>query len=99
MLQIKLREKGQVTIPAEVLQEWRLKNQVSTNDLIDVVLSNGVLLLIPSKRAEGKRELLSFAGTGRGLWGKTEQEIEASIAALRSSWSRRALCLHARNRL
>lgn len=88
MLQTKFREKGKVTIPVEVLQEWRLKNQVSTNDLINVSLSNGVLMLIPSKRAEGKRDLLSFAGIGRGLWGKTEQKIEASIAALRNSWSR-----------
>jgi bifunctional DNA-binding transcriptional regulator/antitoxin component of YhaV-PrlF toxin-antitoxin module len=88
VLQVKLREKGQVTIPVEVLQEWRLKNQVNTNDFIDVSLSNGVLMLIPSKRAEGKRDLLSFAGSGRGLWGNTEQEIESSIAALRNSWSR-----------
>jgi bifunctional DNA-binding transcriptional regulator/antitoxin component of YhaV-PrlF toxin-antitoxin module len=67
VLQVKLREKGQVTIPVEILQAWRLKNQSNLNDLIDVSLSNGVLLLSPSKRAEDKRDLLSFAGIGRGL--------------------------------
>jgi antitoxin component of MazEF toxin-antitoxin module len=88
MPQVKLREKGQVTIPAELLQEWSRVNHVATNDSIDVQLSNGVLMLIPSKRHTTKRDLMSYAGAGKGLWGNTPAEIETTIQALRNSWIR-----------
>jgi bifunctional DNA-binding transcriptional regulator/antitoxin component of YhaV-PrlF toxin-antitoxin module len=88
MLQVKIREKGQITIPAEVLQEWRIKNQVNTHDVLNVSLSNGVLMLVPSQKTAAKRDMLSFAGSGKGLWGQTEQEIESSISEVRKSWSR-----------
>lgn len=88
MPQVKLREKGQVTIPSELLQEWSRINHVTTNDTIDVQLSNGVLMLIPSKRHTAKRDLMSYAGAGKGLWGKSEAEIETSIQELRNSWTR-----------
>ncbi len=88
MLQVKIREKGQITIPAEVLQEWRVKNQVNTHDVLNVSLSNGVLMLVPNKKTSVKRDMLSFAGSGKGLWGQTEQDIENSIAEVRKSWSR-----------
>jgi bifunctional DNA-binding transcriptional regulator/antitoxin component of YhaV-PrlF toxin-antitoxin module len=67
MPEVKLREKGQVTIPAEILQEWRAKNHVQTNDAVDVVFANGIVMLIPKKRRNAKRDLLSFAGVGKGL--------------------------------
>jgi antitoxin component of MazEF toxin-antitoxin module len=88
MPQVKLREKGQVTIPADLLQEWSRKNQVATNDSIEVSLSNGVLMLIPSKRHTAKRDIMSFAGAGKGLWGNTHEDIETSIQQLRNSWTR-----------
>lgn len=88
MPQVKLREKGQVTIPADLLQEWGRQHHVATNDAIDVQLSNGVLMLIPSKRHAAKRDIMSFAGVGKGLWGNTQQEIETTIQELRHSWTR-----------
>jgi hypothetical protein len=88
MAQVKLREKGQVTIPAEILQEWSRTNQVATNDSMEVNLFNGVLMLIPTKRHTAKRDIMSFAGAGKGLWGNSPQEIETTAAQLRSSWTR-----------
>jgi bifunctional DNA-binding transcriptional regulator/antitoxin component of YhaV-PrlF toxin-antitoxin module len=88
MPQVKLREKGQVTIPAELLQEWSRTNHVATNDTIEINLSNGVLMLIPSKRHTAKRDIMSFAGVGKSLWGNTQEEIEKTIQDLRSSWTR-----------
>jgi hypothetical protein len=88
MPQLKLREKGQVTIPVDLLQEWGRKNNVVTNDAIDVHLSNGVLMLVPAKRHAAKRDIMSFAGVGKGLWGNTHEEIETTIQELRSSWAR-----------
>jgi bifunctional DNA-binding transcriptional regulator/antitoxin component of YhaV-PrlF toxin-antitoxin module len=88
MPQLKLREKGQVTIPVDLLQEWARKNNVATNDAIDVHLSNGVLMLVPAKRHAAKRDIMSFAGAGKGLWGNTHEKIETTIQELRSSWAR-----------
>jgi bifunctional DNA-binding transcriptional regulator/antitoxin component of YhaV-PrlF toxin-antitoxin module len=88
MPQVKLREKGQVTIPADLLQEWSRKNHVATNDTIEVSLSNGVLMLVPSKRHTARRDIMSFAGVGKGLWGGTQEEVEATIQDLRKSWTR-----------
>jgi bifunctional DNA-binding transcriptional regulator/antitoxin component of YhaV-PrlF toxin-antitoxin module len=88
MPQVKLREKGQVTIPAELLQEWSKKNHVSVNDSMEARLANGVLMLIPKKRHAAKRTVMSFAGVGKGLWGSTPDEVNASIKAMRDSWTR-----------
>ena len=88
MSEVRLREKGQVTIPSEILQEWGLKNHVHTNDTIEAVLANGVLMLIPKKRRSVKRDIFSFAGVGKGLWGNTPDEIENSLEKIRDSWTR-----------
>lgn len=88
MPQVKLRENGQVTIPADLLQKWNRTNHVATNDSIEVSLSNGVLMLIPSKRRTAKRDIMSFAGAGKGLWGNTHEDIESSAQELRNSWTR-----------
>ena len=88
MSEVRLREKGQVTIPSEILQEWGLKNHVHTNATIEAVLANGVLMLIPKKRRSVKRDILSFAGVGKGLWGNTPDEIENSLEKIRDSWTR-----------
>lgn len=88
MPQVKIREKGQVTIPAELLQEWSSKNHVSINDSMEAALVNGVLMLIPNKRHTAKRDIMSFAGVGKGLWGNTPEEIDASINEIRNLWTR-----------
>ncbi|MFZ3194383.1 MAG: AbrB/MazE/SpoVT family DNA-binding domain-containing protein [Moraxellaceae bacterium] len=88
MPEVKLREKGQVTIPAEILQEWGAKNHVQTNDAVDVVFANGIVMLIPKKRRNAKRDLLSFAGVGKGLWGDTPAAIEESLQEIRESWKK-----------
>ena len=88
MPEVRLREKGQVTIPSEILQEWGAKNHVHTNDAVEAVLANGVLMLIPKKRRSVKRDILSFAGVGKGLWGDTPEEIENSLQSIRDSWIR-----------
>ena len=88
MPQVKLREKGQVTIPAELLQEWSKKNHVSINDSMEARLSNGVLMLIPQKRHVTKRSVMSFAGVGKGLWGNTPAEVDASLKEIRDTWER-----------
>jgi len=67
MQQVKIREKGQVTIPAELLQEWSHKNHVFINDFVDATLVNGVLMLIPKQRNANKRSMMSYAGVAKGV--------------------------------
>ena len=88
MPQVKLREKGQVTIPAELLQEWSRSNHVCINDSMEARLVNGVLMFIPKNRHAAKRSVMSFAGVGKGLWGDTPEQIEANIQKIRDSWTR-----------
>ncbi len=88
MAQVKLREKGQVTIPAELLHEWTATHQVAINDSLEVQLANGVLMFTPSKRPTAKRDIMSFAGIGKGLWGSTPAEIDLTLQELRRSWTR-----------
>lgn len=88
MPEVKLREKGQITIPSEILQEWGRKNQVHTNDSVEAVLANGVVILIPKKRRSAKRDILSFAGVGKGLWGDTPKAIDQSLKDIRESWTK-----------
>ena len=88
MPQVKLRANGQVTIPAELLQEWSRKNHVSTNDVMEATLANGVLMLIPKKRHATKRDIMSFAGIGKGLWGDSVEEVDATLKEIRNSWTR-----------
>jgi hypothetical protein len=51
-------------------------------------LSNGVLMLIPQKRHVSKRSVMSFAGVGKGLWGNTPPEVDASLKEIRDTWER-----------
>ena len=86
MPKVRLREKGQVTIPSEILQEWGVKNHVHTHDAVEAVLANGIVMLIPKQRHRAKRDILSFAGVGKGLWGDSPEEIESSLQSIRESW-------------
>lgn len=88
MPEVKLREKGQVTIPSEILQEWREKTHMQINDAVHVVFANGIVMLIPKKRRNAKRDILSFAGIGKGLWGDTPAAIEQSLQETRKSWAK-----------
>ena len=88
MPEVKLREKGQVTIPSEILQEWREKTHVQINDAVHVVFANGIVMLIPKKRRNAKRDILSFAGIGKGLWGDTPAAIEESLQETRKAWAK-----------
>ena len=88
MQQVKIREKGQVTIPAELLQEWSHKNHVFINDSVDATLANGVLMLIPKQRNANKRSMMSYAGVAKGVWGDTPEEVDANLKEIRNSWTR-----------
>lgn len=89
MPQATLRPKGQLTIPSEIIKAWNLKPY----DQIEIVFHNGVVTLVPAKKeiledSEAEKKLLSFAGIGKGTWGKNSEEIQKTIRELRDSWTR-----------
>ena len=55
--QVKIRPKGQVTIPADILNSWSLE----INDKVNITLINGVVTLTPDKRLNNKKSILSYA--------------------------------------
>ena len=78
MPQIQIDELGAITLPAEILAKTGLK----PNDPIEVDCINGVIVLNPVK------PLMEFAGTCKGVWGNSTEEIEATLAEHRASWDR-----------
>ena len=51
MPMVKIRPKGQITIPSEILHAWKMH----TEDKVNVNLVNGIVTLTPVKRLENKK--------------------------------------------
>lgn len=84
MPEVTIRPKGQITIPAEIMQSWHLR----THDKVNITLVNGIVTMTPVKRKEVGKDIMSFAGMGRGIWGDTHEEVENTIKEIRNSWNR-----------
>jgi AbrB family looped-hinge helix DNA binding protein len=88
---VKLKEKGQVTIPAAV----RAQVGAHKGDVFEVVVSNGNIVLKPQEvisrklpRKEQKRsgvDIGKYIGSAKGLFGGPE-EIDAYVRKERGSW-------------
>jgi AbrB family looped-hinge helix DNA binding protein len=91
MTYTKLKEKGQVTIPASV------REQISAHkgDIFEVGISNGNIVLKPqdiiarkrSVAAKAKKtvDISSWIGSGKGLFNSPEEAAEF-IRAERAAW-------------
>ena len=84
MPEVTIRPKGQITIPAEIMQSWHLR----AHDRVNITLVNGIVTMTPIKRKAVSKSLMSFAGVGRGVWGDTPEEVETTINENRNSWNR-----------
>lgn len=84
MPEIRMRPKHQVTLPASVVRAAKLK----VDDRMSVAFLNGSIIITPTKLEENPLDLMAFAGIGRGLWGETAADVEATILNLKSSWAR-----------
>jgi AbrB family looped-hinge helix DNA binding protein len=91
MTLVKLKEKGQLTIPAAV------REQISANkgDVFEVAVSNGNIILKPQDVVSRKNigtaksrksvDISSWIGSGKGLF-KSPEEAATFIQSERSSW-------------
>jgi AbrB family looped-hinge helix DNA binding protein len=59
MLEVRVRQKHQITLPASIVQEAH----IAPNDTLEIALVNGVIILTPTKRKERKDSVILCAVT------------------------------------
>ena len=86
MPEVRLRPKGQVTIPASIIEKAHLTEDV----MLDVELVNGVITLTPHPQGKGRarEDIMAYAGIFRGAWGDTPKKVDETISRLRDEWER-----------
>lgn len=84
MSQVRVRQKHQITLPANIVQDAH----IIPNDTLEVAFVNGVITLTPPKRQAQKNSVMAFAGIAKGVWGKTPEAVEAALLNQRESWER-----------
>lgn len=83
MSTIILRERRQITLPAEVVSAAGLH----TNDTLEVSVVNGVIQLVPAARAnETVPAMRRFLGATAGLYGQSAEDADAYVRQQRESW-------------
>jgi AbrB family looped-hinge helix DNA binding protein len=90
-MHVRLKDKGQVTIPASV----RSAIDATVGDVFEVALDDGNIILRPqqmSRKAPSKTkskakgvDIAGWIGSGKGLF-KTVDEVDAFIRAERDRW-------------
>ncbi len=84
MPEVRLRPKGQVTIPASIIDEARLAEDA----VFDVGFINGVITFTPKRTKSTREDILSFAGVFQGAWGNTPAAVDKTLRKLRGEWER-----------
>ena len=84
MSEVRLRPKGQVTIPANILE----RAQLAANATFEVALVNGVITLTPKENAENKVDIMDYAGIFKSVWGDTAEAVNATLDQHRDEWER-----------
>jgi AbrB family looped-hinge helix DNA binding protein len=86
-MHVRMKEKGQVTIPANL----RAQIHAETGDVFEAVIDDGNIILRPqiiSERGHAKLkgvDIGKWVGAGKGLF-QTPQEAQAFIRAERERW-------------
>lgn len=86
MPEIRMRPKHQVTLPASIVRQAAIQ----PDDRLAVEFINGAIIIIPvsTTPATPSDDVMSFAGIGRGVWGASTAEVEATVRNLRQEWER-----------
>ena len=84
MTQIRIRERNQITLPANIAVAANL----SPNDTLEVSFANGVITLIPVNPHNKRRSITDYVGSAKGLWGTTGAGIDTQLRDERDSWER-----------
>ena len=84
MLEVRLRPKGQITIPAAILETARLDADAT----FEIALVNGVITLTPKTSTSKREDIMAYAGMFKDTWGKTAAEVDQTLNDLRNEWER-----------
>lgn len=85
MPQVRVRDKHQITLPAQIAREAN----IGMNDILDVRYQNGVITLMTKQGMAAKKpSLMALAGSAKGLYGTTTEELEQYSVNERKSWER-----------
>ena len=84
MTQVRIRERNQITLPANIV----IAASLSPNDTLEVSFANGIITLIPVNPHNKRRSITDYVGSAKGLWGTTGAEIDAQLRDERDSWER-----------
>ena len=83
MSTINLRERRQITLPAEIVAAVGLQ----TNDALDISVVNGVIQLVPVAGAKKSPPAMRrFLGAAAGLYGRSAEQADAYVQQQRDSW-------------
>jgi bifunctional DNA-binding transcriptional regulator/antitoxin component of YhaV-PrlF toxin-antitoxin module len=87
MAKIRLEKQRQLTLPMEIVEQAGIRQ----HDMLEATYENGAIILRPirnSERGGQTRSIMDYAGSCKGAWGNTLEEVEANLAEDRSSWDR-----------
>jgi AbrB family looped-hinge helix DNA binding protein len=89
MSTVRIKQKGQVTLPMSVRKELNLQE----GDLLELGVRKGSIVLQPRdltarhpRKAAKKSGLMSYFGSGKGLFASPE-EVDAYIRRERAAWT------------
>lgn len=83
-VQIRVRDKGQVTLPMSIVRDAHIR----PNDVLSVDFRNGVIMMYVNDAQPKKRTIQSLVGMTSGLYGQSAAEIDAYLNVDRDSWDR-----------
>jgi bifunctional DNA-binding transcriptional regulator/antitoxin component of YhaV-PrlF toxin-antitoxin module len=84
MLQIRVREKYQVTLPMSIVRGAGIHE----NDMLEVNFKNGVITLALIKTTLSKKSLMDFVGITQGLYGNYAAEVAQYLEQERNGCDR-----------
>ena len=83
MAEVWIRQRNQLTVPADIAREAG----IGPGSLCHMDIVNGVITLTPAE-GSAPRPLDAYAGIARGAWGRTAADVEATVTGDRDSWQR-----------
>lgn len=87
MAKIRLEKQQQLTLPTEIIEQAGIRQ----HDMLEATYENGAIVLRPVRSLESTRQvksIMDYAGSCKGAWGDTPEEVDANLAEDRSSWDR-----------
>ena len=84
MPEVRLRPKGQLTIPATILE----RAQLAADAIFEIALVNGVITLTPKVRLSNKEDIMAYAGIFKGAWGGSAEAVNSNLDMHRDEWER-----------